>query len=212
MGLRAAALVTVVLLVPAAEASASRIVLAGASTNMGSGSGTFLVNTINGVGLTALDLTANHASTIPSNSWVSIVATLTGNVTFDLGGLYSVDGFSFWNQNNGGPGALGSTGINRVSVLSSLDGITFSFVPGAPVSFAQVMVSGPVGPEIFGFAPVLANFMRFEILSNHGFAGQTGFAEVGFNGVTEVPEPATLSLLGAGLAYAAARRRKRAQP
>jgi hypothetical protein len=69
---------------------------------MGSGFGTSLVNTLNGNGLSALTLTATHTATIPSNSWVSASGVLSGNVTFDLGGLSVVDSFSFWNQNGGG--------------------------------------------------------------------------------------------------------------
>ena len=81
---------------------------------MGSGFGTNIQNSVNGVGLSSLSLTAAHAGTSPTNSWVS-ASTLTGAVTFDLGGIFTVDSFSFWNQNGGGPGANGSTGIGVTS-------------------------------------------------------------------------------------------------
>jgi hypothetical protein len=83
------------------QAFAGRITSVTATTDMGSGFGTSLVNTLNGNGLSALTLTATHTATIPSNSWVSAVV-LSGNVTFNLGGLSLVDSFSFWNQNGGG--------------------------------------------------------------------------------------------------------------
>ncbi len=98
------------LLTIAPRVSADRISFVTATTNMGSGFGTNLANTVNGVGLSSLSLTATHDATIPSNSWVSSAGTLTGQITFNLGGLYSVNSFSFWNQNGGGPGPSGSRG------------------------------------------------------------------------------------------------------
>src|ERR1700730_14818434 len=95
---------------------AQRIATVTASTNMGSGFGTNIQNTVNGTGLSALTLTATHDGSSPGNSWVSAGRTLTGNVTFDLGGSFLINTFSFWNQNGGGPGANGSTGINAVQV------------------------------------------------------------------------------------------------
>src|SRR5712671_5208659 len=86
---------------------ASRITTVTASTNMGSGFGTNIQNTVNGIGLSSLSLTATHSPTIPGNSWVSAIGILTGNVTFNLGGPFLVDSFSFWNQNGGGPGTSG---------------------------------------------------------------------------------------------------------
>lgn len=163
-----------------------------ASTTMGSGSGTNLQNTVNGVGLTSLSLTANHDATIPTNSWVSSPGILTGSVTFNLNGLYSLEGFSFWNQNAGGPGASGSTGIQNVQVSTSLNGVTFMPLAGGPTTFSRVITTiSP--PEIFVFGPVAAAFVRFDILSNYGDPVQTGFAEVQFNG-TAIPEPSTLGM------------------
>ena len=82
------------------HSQAAIISATGATTNMGSGFGTLLSNTINGVGLSSLSLAATHAATLPGNSWVSSGGILTGNITFALGGLHTLDGFSFWNQNN----------------------------------------------------------------------------------------------------------------
>jgi large repetitive protein len=183
------------------QAFADRITGVTATTDMGSGFGTSLGNTLNGNGLSALTLTATHTATHPSNSWVSALGVLTGNVTFNLGGLYVVDSFSFWNQNGGGPGAAGSTGIQGVEVLTSTDGVFFALLAGGPSVFARVSgSSGP--PEIFTFAPVSATQFRFHILSDYGDTAETGFAEVGFNNA--VPEPSTtalLALVAAALVY-----------
>ncbi len=174
---------------PNDDVPATRIPSITVSTNMGSGFGTNIQNTVNGVGLSSLSLTATHAATIPPNSWVSATGQLTGTVTFNLGGIFTVDSFSFWNQNGGGPGANGSTGIQGVAVSTSTDGITFTPLSGGPTSFAQVTANANVPPQIFNFTPVSAGFFRFTILSNYGDPAQTGFAEVGFNAVTGTPTP-----------------------
>jgi hypothetical protein len=170
-----------VLMLAAAPCLAARLGAVTASTNMGSGFATNIQNTVNGVGLSSLSLTATHAGTIPSNSWVSTVGTLTGTVTFDFGATFLVGSFSFWNQNGGGPGGGGSTGIQGVAVSTSTDGVTFTPLAGGPATFAQVPgVNAP--PQIFNFTPVNARFFQFTILSNYGDPNETGFAEVGFDG------------------------------
>src|SRR5918995_845572 len=84
-GLVVGAVLLVLAIVP--SVSADRIVGVTATTNMGSGFGTDLINTVNGVGLSSLSLTATHEATIPTNSWVSNQGVLTGQITFNLGGL-----------------------------------------------------------------------------------------------------------------------------
>jgi hypothetical protein len=177
-------------------AFADRIAGVTATTDMGSAGGSSLANTVNGAGLSALTLTATHAATVPANSWVSTPGTVTGTVTFALGGTYQVDSFSFWNQNGGGPGADGITGIQRVQVLTSTDGVTFVLLAGGPSLFAQVPAT-IAAPQIFTFGPVTATHFRFNILSNYGDPALTGFAEIGFN--STVPEPSTAGLLISGL-------------
>lgn len=196
------------LLAIAPSVLADRITTVTATTSMGSGFGTNIINTVNGVGLSALTLTATHDGTIPSNSWVSTQAVLTGQITFNLGGVFSVNSFSFWNQNGGGPGAAGSTGIRNVQVLYSTDGVLFTPLVGGPSTFAQVPGAVNLPPEIFSFTAVTATHFRFIVGSNWGDTAQTGFAEVGFNGTSPVPEPATMLLLGSGLVGLASKVRR----
>jgi hypothetical protein len=154
-----------------------------------------------------VSLTANHEGTGLGNSWVSSSGVVIGTVTFALGGTYQVDSFSFWNQNGGGPGADGATGIQRLEVLTSTDGLSFVLLPGGPALFGQVPTVG-APPQLFNFAPVTATHFRFNILSNYGDTAQTGFAEVGFNSVS-VPETSTLGLLTTGLMTLMAMYRRR---
>lgn len=183
------------------------------TTNMGSGFGSLLLNTTNGIGLmgNVPSLSASHASTMPTNSWVSGGGVLTGFVDFNLNAPAFVDGFSLWNQNSGGPGNQGSTGIRSMDVSYSLDGLLFLPLLGAPSAIERVTVNGPVAPAVFSFPPVNASHIRFKITSNHGDPGQTGFAEVQFNR-TVIPEPGTalVGVLTMGTAIGSLRSRRRA--
>ena len=184
-----------------------------ASSDMGSGFRTDIGNTINGVGLSSLSLTATHDATTPSNSWVSSLRTLIGNITFNLNSTYSLSGFSFWNQNGGGPGSNGSTGIRNVSVQTSTDGINFIPLAGGSTQFSQVSGSENLPPEIFNFTPVDASYVKFVVFSNWGDTRETGFAEVQFNGTQSVPEPSevldTLAFGAFGTGYLLKRRLKK---
>lgn len=142
--------------------------------------GTDPINTINGVGLDAFpSLTADHEPTLPANSFVGVGTS--GVFDYDLGALYTIIGFSFWNQNNGGPGPAGETGIQDVTVQYSTNGVDYLNVPGAPTVFAQVGTDiSP--PEMFSFTPTDAVFMRILVDSNWGGA-DTGYAEIAFSGV-----------------------------
>jgi large repetitive protein len=178
-----------------------------ATTDMGSGLGTSLANTINGAGLSAFpSLTATYEPTTASNSWVSGGA-LSGNVTFDLGSTFLLGGFSFWNQNDGGPGSAGSTGIQGVSVEYSLDGGSFAALPGAPSAFARETGLGSTA-QSFSFTPVTAHFVRLNILSDYGDTNRVGFAEIAFSSpASAAPEPSSLVIFGLGaMVFAAVRR------
>lgn len=142
--------------------------------------GTALSATIDGTGLESFpSLVANHEATIPSNSYVTDATSGFFDFEFDI--PFTISGFSFWNQNDGGPGDMGSTGLNEVTISSSIDGTTFELIPGAPTSFSQI-TTGVSGPEIFSFDAINATVIRIEFTSNHGDTN-TGFGEIAFDGV-----------------------------
>lgn len=189
------------------HSDAAQIVAIGATTDMGSGYGTSLFNTINREGLVSPSPFATHGPTTPINSWVGS-QSLTGDVTFSFGSLFAIDGLTFWNQNSGGPAAGGSTGIRNVMLSYSPDSITFYPLSGAPTLFAREF-GFMSAPQQFSFAPVNARSIRFTIGSNHGDPLQTGFAEVQFSGGSPVPDGGTtIAMLGLSMAGIAAAQRK----
>ena len=167
-----------------------------ATTNMGNGFGTNISQITDGSGLSSLTLTATHDAASRSNSWVGNV--VTGTVDFDLNGLFSLAGMSVWNFNGNN-----LFGTNGVQVLSSLNGVTYTPVPGGPSAFAQGASGVPEGPQQFTFGPVNAAFVRFNIQSNFGGgATASGLSEVGFDAgpvANAVPAPAGLLLGLTGL-------------
>ncbi|WP_299148130.1 HYR domain-containing protein [uncultured Dokdonia sp.] len=158
---------------------ATPIIPSSASTSFTTAFGSSLTNTFNGNGLTTFpDLNSDHSSSGVTNSWIG--EGTSGTITFNLGGSQTVSGFSFWNQNNGGPGASGTSGIQNVIISSSTNGTDFTPIPGAPAVFAQVTGDGPVAPEVFNFTPIIASSIRIEVQSNYG-DGNTAFAEIAFS-------------------------------
>jgi hypothetical protein len=149
-----------------------------ATTTLSAEFGSSLVNTINGSGLDVFpSLSATHAGTDPGSAfWATLE---TGNIDFDLGAAYLVDGLAFWNANANGPT---QTGIQNVNILSSEDGVTYTAIAGAPTVFTEV--TGPTSDaEQFSFAEVTASFIRFEVTTNYGSPSSIAFAEVAFSGI-----------------------------
>ena len=137
--------------------------------------GTDINTSFNGTGLNTFpSVTSDHAGTLPDNSFVAV--EITGDIDFNLGGTFDINGIAFWNQNAGGPDS--NVGINGVSFFSSTDGVNYTLIPGAPTSFSQVTVE-PAPPETFSFTAVNASHIRMTVTSNHG-GTNTGFAEIAF--------------------------------
>ena len=194
---RRVALAALLALALATPAPAGYITGVSATTNMGNLTGFDIAHIVDGSGLSSLSLTATHATVTALNSWDSAVGTLTGQVTFDLHGTFTLVGMSVWNFN-----ANNTVGVQGVGVSTSTDGVTFTPLAGGPTTFAQGASVASEPPQQFAFGAVVADFVRFDILSNYGIIN-TGLSEVGFDGTlvpTAVPVPPTLllGLVGAG--------------
>ena len=183
------------LLTCAASAAASPIAIAGVTTNLGNGFSTNITHVIDGSGLSSYAPDATHAIAQANNSWVSANGT-AGQITFDLGSVFAIDGMAVWNFNN-----VSTFGVNRVNVLSSLDGVTYSPIAVAPDNFGIGASSAPELAQLFSLTTT-AEFIRFNILSSYGGLN-VALSEVMFTGTATVPEPATFGLVGIGIATAA---------
>lgn len=92
--------------------------------------------------------------------WLSAANGAPGTVEFDLGGVYPLDQMWIWNYSEG----TGVRGASSVTISTSLDGNTFTPLPGGNV-FALSQVSG--GGDTIDAVPlggVEAQYVLFENL------------------------------------------------
>lgn len=134
-------------------------------------------------------------------SWLSNRAR-SGSLVFDLGAAYNVSQFVMWN------GASGITAsVNGFSLSTSL---TSDFAISA---FAGDYVGhmNNYGATVYNMTDSMARYVRMNINGNFGNSCCTAIGEIAFDvsPAAAVPEPASLALLGAGLAaFGFTRKRK----
>lgn len=157
--------------------------------------GTVIESVVDGSGLSSYTTGAMHELAFLSNSWAAIGFS-SGSIRFDLGDVFDVDGMAVWNFN-----APSSIGINDITITSSVDGVSLTPIPGAPMNFAIGVVGSELA-EVFSFTAT-ARYIRFDVTSNHQGPGPAiGLNEVIFTGsrIVDAPVPATIVLFGLGLA------------
>lgn len=125
----------------------------------------------------------------------------SGNIDFDLGGVYSVDRFGLWNG--------GYRGIINAELFTS---ITADFASATSVGVINPTRSGSAdlreNLQVFDLIDTNAQFVRLSIYSHA--TNILGVAGVAFDvNSSSVPEPATLALLGIGLAGIGFSKRKK---
>lgn len=196
---------TAFLSLSATSVSAINIIGVTASTDMGTSIGN-LNFTVNGAGLPGNipSLTGNHASINSTNNWAGADGTTTGNITFNLGGSYTLTGFTFWNRSGVSTG--NQSGINGVTILTSTDNVLYTALTGAPTNFTRgVTNASPQPPQTFTFSPTDASYVRFAVSSNYGSTRFTGFSEVQFDGTAATPVPfdfdPSLGVVGLGVVF-----------
>jgi hypothetical protein len=101
-----------------------------------------LNNIVDGTGLPGgiPALTGTHDAASFPNTWAG--TGTAGDINFNLGSLYDLDGFSFWNFNGSN-----TAGINGVIILTSINGVNYTLLPGSPTQFAIGVLDAPVSPQ-----------------------------------------------------------------
>jgi hypothetical protein len=175
-------------------------------------------NIINGTGLPGSTpaLSGQHAISNTTNAWASNVNKKTGVIDFVLGGQYAIKNINVWNLSGSTPYRAVS-GVKDVEVSTSQDGVNYSIFSGITQFAAGPNPAGPVTAQSFNLVTpfstggVLAQFVRFKVLSNYNSLVATGLSEVQFDGTLSqaIPTPALLpGLVGLGMAAARKRRAK----
>ncbi|KQT32140.1 coagulation factor 5/8 type domain-containing protein [Sphingomonas sp. Leaf412] len=143
-----------------------------------------------------------HTSTFSGFEWFSNDGTTSATVTYDFGASVRVDRLALWNEE--------SSGIGRLILSGSADGVTFSQL-GIYSPTDNPVSSYPA--DIFSFAAVSLRYARFEMAgcpqADPGTFTACAIGEVAFRTAAGVPEPATwgLMILGFGAIGGAMRRR-----
>ena len=168
------------------------------------------IHVVDGSGFNGV--TQTHDVTSPGgNSWQTITQSGTGNIKFDLGGVFVLDELHIWNLNFYSP--YNGRGANQVVINTSLD--LSSWVGMGTYSFQQASgIANDPGFTLDASNWGSARYVEFDILNSFGGsdnAGHVGLSEVRFfakDSSLPVPEPTTMLLLGLGLVGLAGVRRK----
>ena len=134
--------------------------------------------------------TATFASPWSEATALGGAAGSTPDFIFDLGSVMSIDGVALWNQ-------LGGGSVLAYDIYGSVDGIGYSLFGSGSLPDGGIDVPAYTS----SWTAASAQYVRLSVTSNNGSPSATRFNEIAFSQAnTPVPAPATIVLVGVGLA------------
>jgi hypothetical protein len=140
-----------------------------------------------------------HTLSFGGFEWFSNQQSTSASVTYDLGSIKTIDAFALWNEE--------SSGIGTLDLFQSADGVVFTLLAGGLLPTNNPVA--PYGADVFSFAQLDTRYIRMEMSGCPQLEGGVvlfdacAIGEVAFDEAvtrTSVPEPASLALMGLGLA------------
>ncbi len=190
-------------------------VTATATSELGGGFNRVVGNLVDNVGL---DTTIpDGAPGAREGMWLNNGTFTTPNdlepeVDFNLGAVENIGELHVYNYNEATNG-LHTRGVNELEILVSNDDFVADIRSLGQFNLTQATGLAGLEPDIFNLGGVEAQYVRFDIASNHGGDNNfVGLNEVQFFRAAAVPEPASVaiwSLLALGLLGFGAYRAKR---
>jgi hypothetical protein len=135
--------------------------------------------------------------------WFSAEGVTSATLTFDLGSVYTIDRLAMWNEE--------FSGIPMFNVLVSTDGTTFTSAASG-LTTTDIGANQNYPAQVFNLGTQTARFIQLQASGCPQAGGQghngCGLGEIAFatSAATTAPEPASMLLLGVGLAGAGVRR------